>query len=83
MGALLRFKHETGHDVSKIDTTGSEEALLLLYCCVKSACNADGVPLPDGMDFELFADKLTPEDFEAFTETLNGEKKTTSQPTPQ
>lgn len=53
MGALRRFKIETGIDVSRI---GNDIALFgtLLWCCVRSACNADGVQFD--YDLETFAD---------------------------
>ena len=57
MGAMTRFKHECGKDVSKMDQGDIGELVLFIYCCVKSACNADGVAFD--MDFETFADHLS------------------------
>ena len=54
MGALLRFKHLTGMEVSELKDSDVEGVLMFVYCCVASACNADGVEL--GMDAETFAD---------------------------
>ena len=48
MGALLRFKHLTGMEVSELKDSDVEGVLMFVYCCVASACNADGVEL--GMD---------------------------------
>lgn len=74
MGAMVRFKHESGKDVSKMDSKDMSELTLFIYCCVKSACNADGVPLD--LDFETFADSLTPESVEAFNLiAADGQKK--------
>ena len=65
MGALLRFKHLTGMEVSELKDSDVEGVLMFVYCCVASACNADGVEL--GMDAETFADCLEPGELQAFT----------------
>ncbi len=67
MGAMLRFKRMTGKDVEEI---GNDVTLLVtfMYCCVASACNADGVEF--GMDLEKFADGMSVEDMNGFAETL-------------
>lgn len=76
MGALLRFKRETGHDVSTLNEGDVEELLTLLYLCVLSACKADGV------DFELtleeFADSLDAQEMNSFYASMASgtEKKT-------
>ena len=68
MGAMLRFKRETGKEVSEI---GSDLSLLitLMWCAVQSASAADGV------EFDLpllrFADLIGMEQVTAFTESLN------------
>lgn len=67
MGAMRRFKRETGKDISQ---TGSDIDLLatFMWCCVASACNADGVPFD--MDADKFADGLNLEDFNQFQESM-------------
>ncbi|MBR4926419.1 MAG: hypothetical protein IKZ61_11855 [Prevotella sp.] len=59
MGAMLRFKQETGKEVTEMDGSFSD-LCAYLWCCVKSACAADGI------DFKLtlldFADRVTPDD---------------------
>lgn len=61
MGAMLRYKKETGEEVTEMG--GSLEGLITyVWCCTASACKADGV------DFDLslqdFADKVDYDEFE-------------------
>lgn len=83
MGAMTRFKHECGKDVSKMDQGDIGELVLFIYCCVKSACNADGVAFD--MDFETFADHLEPESVNAFYASSgeSDEKKTSAPALPK
>lgn len=80
MGAMVRFKRESGKDIQQVDQTDVELMLLFLWCCVKSACNADGVGFD--LSFETFTDLIEPDDFSNFfTEVAEeGEKKTMNQP---
>ena len=55
MGAMLRFKRETGREVTDM-TDGVSDLCTYLYCCVVSACMADGVEF--GMGLTEFADNL-------------------------
>lgn len=57
-GAMLRFKRETGYDISK-SSGDISDSIVLLYCCILSACKADGVTFP--YDLDTFADN-TPVD---------------------
>lgn len=58
MGAILRFKQETGKEVSEI--TGISDWIIYLYCCIASATKSD-----TGKDFPLplmdFADSVPQE----------------------
>ncbi len=76
MGALRRFKRETGKDVSELKENDVSDSVTLLWCCVASACNADGVPF--SLSVDDFADCIEPSEMGAFTEALttNAEKKT-------
>lgn len=75
MGAMTRFKNASGKDVSKLDQSDISELVLFIYCCVKSACNADKEPFD--MDFETFADSMEPESMNAFyAQAAVDEKKT-------
>lgn len=56
MGAMVRFKRESGRDVSTIQDGDIADLILLLWCCIKSACNADGDTFD--VSFEVFADSL-------------------------
>lgn len=67
MGAMLRFKRETDRDVSEI---GTDVSLMVtfLFCCVASACNADGVAFD--LDIDKFADGLGMDMLNEFAETM-------------
>ncbi len=69
MGAMLRFKRETGKEVTDIKREVSD-LCTYLWCCVCSASKHDG------LDFDLslmdFADSISPEDVKAWAETLGG-----------
>lgn len=69
MGAMVRFKNESGKDVSQLTQNDISELILFLYCCAQSACAADGIPFE--MSFELFADKLEPSDLNAFYTSMS------------
>ena len=70
MGAMLRFKRETGREVTDM-TGGVSDLCTYLYCCVVSACMADGVEC--GMGLDEFADNLSPADLQAWAEALADE----------
>lgn len=70
MGAMLRFKRETGREVTDM-TGGVSDLCTYLYCCVVSACMADGVEF--GMGLDEFADNLSPADLQAWAEALADE----------
>ena len=75
MGAMVRFKRESGKDVSELRQDDVSDLVLFLWCCVKSACNADNVDF--AYSFEGFADALTPQDMNQFYAGMNDvEKKT-------
>lgn len=63
MGAIMRFKRETGKDISGVENDISELAVFM-FCCVVSACKADGIEF--SMSLEEFADNISLEDFAAF-----------------
>ena len=76
MGAMVRFKNESGKDVSKLEKANISELVLFVYCCVKSACNADKVAFD--YDFESFADLMEPDAANSFYEDMGGEEKKTT-----
>ena len=69
MGAMLRFKKETGKEVTEISGNLSD-ICAYLYCCVVSACKKDNVPFD--MSLMDFADSITPDDLNQWTEVVNG-----------
>lgn len=87
MGAMLRFKRETGKEVSEI---GDSLSLLtvLVWCCLQSACAADGVECT--LTLDEMADRLEPSEVTRFaseiSQTDDGSKKkspTEQNPPPQ
>ncbi|MBR4161467.1 MAG: hypothetical protein IKT87_07365 [Bacteroidaceae bacterium] len=80
MGAMVRFKRESGKDIREVDQQDVDLMLLFVWCCVKSACNADGVDFD--LPFDRFVDMLEPEDFTEFFGEVQGEtqKKTVNTP---
>lgn len=68
MGALVLFERETGKDVSEMGQSMTEQAILL-WCCVRSACAADGKKF----DYSLqeFADNLDTNELAEFNVAMN------------
>lgn len=64
MGAMVRFKRESGKDIREVNQEDVDLMLMFVWCCVKSACNADGVEFD--IAFDRFVDMLEPEDFTEF-----------------
>ena len=57
MGAMLRFKKETGKEVTELGNSLSDMCAYL-FCCVASACKHDGVKFD--MSLMDFADRMSP-----------------------
>lgn len=66
MGAMLRFKRETGRDVSGMSSGDISDLITFMWCCVSSACVADGTEF--GLTLEEFADRMDPESLGRFYE---------------
>ena len=60
MGAMLRFKQETGREITEIDPTSFTDLCTYLWSCVASAAKREGKPFD--LSLMEFADSLTPED---------------------
>jgi hypothetical protein len=75
MGAMLRFKRETGHEVSELDGSLSE-VVTWLWCCVTSACAADGIEF--GLPLMEFADRVDPTTLNQFMEQSAAENASDS-----
>lgn len=69
MGAMLRYKRETGKEMSGVNRQEFTDILTFLWCCVASACAADGVEF--GYSLEQFADLIPIEDAEKVFADLN------------
>lgn len=68
MGAMLRFKKETGREITDIDAKSFTDLCTYLYCCVASASAADKVNF--SMSLLEFADALNPDDMNEWTAQL-------------
>lgn len=77
MGAMLAFKRERGKEVTEVNTSDLSELVVYLYCVVRSACKREGVEFPF-TELEEFADGVSLEDFQAWSEGLNA--KATDEP---
>lgn len=69
MGAMLRFKRETGREVTEMELSSFSDLCTFLWCCITSACKADGVEF--GMSLMDFADSISPDDMSGWAATLN------------
>ena len=75
MGAFLIFKRETGKDVSQMKQDDLEDLLMLMWCCVKCATQAECGEFP--LDFETFCNSITPSVLNSWNEKVSAldEKK--------
>lgn len=71
MGAMLRFKKETGKEVTDCKDGNFSDTCTYLYCCVASACAADKIPF--NYTLMEFADALTPDDMTAWAKAMQPE----------
>lgn len=69
MGAMLRFKQQTGREINQIDTSSFSDLCTYLWCCVASAAKREGKPFD--MSLMDFADNLSPEDMAAWSESIS------------
>ena len=79
MGAMLRFKRETGKEVVDITDWAFTDLCTFLWCCVASASKADGKKF----DLSLmdFADNITPDELEAWAQSIKAEQETENKDT--
>lgn len=73
MGAMLRFKRETGREVMDITEWAFSDLCAFLWCCVSSASKADG----KNFDLSLmdFADNITPDELEAWAQSIKAKQE--------
>ena len=71
MGAMLRFKRETGREITEIEQGSFTDICTYLWCCIVSACKHDGIEF----DMELmdFADSISPDDMEEWNNAIQAE----------
>ena len=74
MGAMLRFKQETGREITEIEPNSFTDLCTYLWCCVVSASKREGKPF----DLSLmdFADSLSPEDMAEWNKAITAEVQT-------
>ena len=70
MGAMLRFKQETGREITEIDPTSFTDLCTYLWCCVASAAKREGKPFD--LSLMEFADSIEPEEMAAWNKAEAG-----------
>ena len=73
MGAMLRFRQETGREISQMDPASLTDLFTYFWCCVKSACAREGVEF--GMSVMEFADLVNPDEMGEWQAGLMEEAK--------
>ena len=68
MGAMLRFKQETGKEITEIDPSSFTELCTYLWCCVASAAKREGKVF--NLSLMDFADAIMPEDMTAWGNSI-------------
>lgn len=83
MGAMLRFKQETGREITEINASSFSDLCTYLWCCVVSASRREGLEFT--MTLMDFADSISPEDMTEWNEAImasasdaDGKKKATA-----
>ena len=77
MGAMLRFRNETGRDTSQMKSDDVADLITFIWCCIASASSADHVEF--GLSLMDFADLVEPSmlnEFYSMVENKGEEKKT-------
>jgi hypothetical protein len=63
MGAIVYFKRLSGKDISKLIEGDLEDNLMMIYCVLKAASKAEGVPFDtDFPTYEDFIVAITPDE---------------------
>lgn len=74
MGAVLRFKRETGKEITELSNNSITDVCTYLWCCIMSACKHDNIKF--GMSLMDFADAISADDLAAAAATLTGAQNT-------
>ena len=69
MGAMLRFKEQTGREVTQITADSLSDVCVYLYCCIVSASKREGVEF--NMSLMDFADSVTTADIDAWQSAIS------------
>lgn len=69
MGAMLRFKEETGREITEIDPSSFSDLCTYLWRCVASAAKREGKQFD--MSLMDFADCLTPDDMTEWSNAIS------------
>lgn len=77
MGAALRFKKETGKEITEIDPNSFTDLCTYLYCCVASASAADGISF--NMSLMDFADAINPDEMTEWASSMQKKNNTTTE----
>ena len=72
MGAMLRFKQETGREITEMEEGSFGDLCTFLYCCVVSGAKREGREFK--MSLMDFADAIDPEDMEAWNSAITTTK---------
>ena len=68
---MLRFKRETGKEVSEIKDGSISDLAVLLYCCVASACNSEHKDF--NLSLEDFCDAISTDDMTTMSAAIQSE----------
>lgn len=71
MGAMLRFKQETGREITEIDPTSLTDLCTYLWCCVASAAKRENKKFD--LSLMEFADSIDPDDMKRWNEAIAAE----------
>lgn len=73
MGAMLRFKQETGREITEIDPQSFTDLCTYLWCCVVSASKREGKKFD--MSLIDFADSISPDDMTEWSQAVAQERQ--------
>lgn len=78
MGAMLRFKQETGKEITEMDSGSLSDLCAYLWCCVVSACKREKKSFT--LSLMDFADNLDLSDLMHWNGAITAETERTSAP---
>jgi hypothetical protein len=78
MGAMLRYKQQTGREANEMGKDSISDLITYLWCCTASACNRDKKEF--GLSLNDFADALTVNDVNSYLEQLDKASTDTVEP---